>query len=950
VEKVSRPVEIVCKSSTFEVIEEQGVRSLFRLPIQYSEIESTEWDHAESAVKLVCKRDIGKGELDVGQIILELAVSVEFEQELRLRFTGMLQNNPSARFPSTMYVGMFAGATKPKPFQRKRPNLSLLETGKLPSLHEMRDMAIQQHRGSYAPCENGKSRRLALAIEHVHTGKNTFEVTFFRGPARIANQWRATESIMEICGDRISFKPSRFTPEESFDFTAIKDWNVVDNDGVRNNDSGLEVDLHDGSDSVFFGVKYVRDVKHTLEHFWNKYRAGCNLPCKLGSTHGRPILTVTTLSGETKASVPPQGSSEVVDMDGQVAKTGNKMVDRKNFMDNFTGSNEPKFVPPENVAVRGHWGEVVMHQGWMLKKGGVGIGSVKNWVKRYFVLYSTSQGHFLVYYSDFTESPAYTNDQNHRNIVDLSKACFIRPGSNKTADNDTPPHSFDIVTTEREWTLCAETQENVQKWLKLLTRAVDEDVAILPDEELVFKVKPKEDPLGTLNPNDYSTNLKLSAQGVSVTSKEQDGEHEHHFWVYTDFWKWSHLKQNGKLALLLNVFADTSFQRRNEFVFRHKEAVRLSTAIEYFIEKFMSVMHVRLEIMDPSAVHGAAMVQASAAEFAKDEFNNGGAVDLLDLLDTSPPSPPAYDESIPVAQASVFDPFAAAPPVPATTAPSKANPFDSDPFGANSNPFGAPAAAPSKIALSVQQQAQHKQWMQAALFSSSGPLYDDGVMQVAIKVEIRGSQGRVTLSYRNKGNGSIRLLKATLTDSSDMLRIQAGSVSSDLAAGAAVQQVIMMECMKPAHPGPTITFSYTDGAGNTRDNTVPLPVLMPSFNEPLTLAQDEFQKKWDMLVGGGRDVAETVVPTTTVNVNQVTAAFSQALKMGLVSGAQSNSMVVGAASLKTGTLTAANEKISIGCLVRLQMDKLSGCVTVGVRTLHPAATTSTLATIKALLL
>ena len=47
------------------------------------------------------------------------------------------------------------------------------------------------------------------------------------------------------------------------------------------------------------------------------------------------------------------------------------------------------------------------------------------------------------------------------------------------------------------------------------------------------------------------------------------------------------LTQNGKLALLVNVFADASFTRRNEFVFRHKEAVRLATAIEYFIEKFM---------------------------------------------------------------------------------------------------------------------------------------------------------------------------------------------------------------------------------------------------------------------------------------------------------------------------------------------------------------------------
>lgn len=32
-----------------------------------------------------------------------------------------------------------------------------------------------------------------------------------------------------------------------------------------------------------------------------------------------------------------------------------------------------------------------MHQGWLLKKGGVGVGAAKSWIKRYFVLYNTSQ-------------------------------------------------------------------------------------------------------------------------------------------------------------------------------------------------------------------------------------------------------------------------------------------------------------------------------------------------------------------------------------------------------------------------------------------------------------------------------------------------------------------------------------------------------------------------------
>ncbi len=35
----------------------------------------------------------------------------------------------------------------------------------------------------------------------------------------------------------------------------------------------------------------------------------------------------------------------------------------------------------------------------------------QEWIKRYFVLYATSQGHFMMYYSDFTECPMYTSEK-----------------------------------------------------------------------------------------------------------------------------------------------------------------------------------------------------------------------------------------------------------------------------------------------------------------------------------------------------------------------------------------------------------------------------------------------------------------------------------------------------------------------------------------------------------
>ena len=64
---------------------------------------------------------------------------------------------------------------------------------------------------------------------------------------------------------------------------------------------------------------------------------------KLGSTHGRPLVSITTLSGETPApsEAESNGSSEVVDLDGRAVRPGGKMVPRAN-------RGEPLPVPPVN--------------------------------------------------------------------------------------------------------------------------------------------------------------------------------------------------------------------------------------------------------------------------------------------------------------------------------------------------------------------------------------------------------------------------------------------------------------------------------------------------------------------------------------------------------------------------------------------------------------------------
>ena len=145
----------------------------------------------------------------------------------------------------------------------------------------------------------------------------------------------------------------------------------------------------------------------------------------------------------------------------------------------FSSGSSPS---AERSAVKAHWSKVVKHNGWLTKKG----GATKSWMQRYFVLYQTSQGHFLSYYAEYWDSPLYNPSRKERNMIDMCKITYVRA---KSKNKDAPPFSFDIATIEREWTLCAENHEEQQLWLQQIASAVDEDVAIVPDDTISFPVK-----------------------------------------------------------------------------------------------------------------------------------------------------------------------------------------------------------------------------------------------------------------------------------------------------------------------------------------------------------------------------------------------------------------------------------------------------------------------------
>lgn len=137
------PTELVLRETVG--VAEQTITS-----IPYAAIRRLTWDHSQSGVKVGhapekgSKHEGGGGEVsDADDLFVSLRVenSVELEDELKQREKAEARRvarsgqKSSSTPPASVYLGMFAGFTKPKPFQRKRPNLSFgVPEGQLPSL------------------------------------------------------------------------------------------------------------------------------------------------------------------------------------------------------------------------------------------------------------------------------------------------------------------------------------------------------------------------------------------------------------------------------------------------------------------------------------------------------------------------------------------------------------------------------------------------------------------------------------------------------------------------------------------------------------------------------------------------------------------------------------------------------------------------------------------------
>ncbi|OQS04089.1 AP-2 complex subunit alpha [Thraustotheca clavata] len=239
---------------------------------------------------------------------------------------------------------------------------------------------------------------------------------------------------------------------------------------------------------------------------------------------------------------------------------------------------------------------------------------------------------------------------------------------------------------------------------------------------------------------------------------------------------------------------------------------------------------------------------------------------------------------------------------------------------------GAPASKPSGV-----DPAKQSAWFNKIISTNQGVLFENDLLQIGVKQEFRGSQGRLSLFYGNKSPQTLSNVSAVIKPVA-FLRVQAEELGNEVASKQQLKQQIMVECMQPfTQPAEmTVTYSF-NGQFTTFD--LKLPCVATCFLEPVKLTNDDFTKRWAALEGQGREQQEVFASSTKLDAQANIKLLTDTMKFGL--GVDASGALALAGTFRTGTAAPTGDKISVGCLVRLEANAQANSYRLTVRAVHP---------------
>jgi AP-2 complex subunit alpha len=232
--------------------------------------------------------------------------------------------------------------------------------------------------------------------------------------------------------------------------------------------------------------------------------------------------------------------------------------------------------------------------------------------------------------------------------------------------------------------------------------------------------------------------------------------------------------------------------------------------------------------------------------------------------------------------------------------------------------------------------------------SLSGVLFENQLLQVGLKHEYNGCQGKVQVFFGNLSSTPLVNFKCDV-DQPSHLKLQMQGTPGLLENGCSVpcrsqaKVLLLVEVKAPFDDAPAMRITFEiEGERQRHVYPLRLPIVATCFMEPLVLEAGAFMQRWKSLEGQERECQEVVkappnsTPIDEESMQRISRIITDGLKFGRCQGCDPTPWTVsGAATFRTGAKDANGHNINVGCLVRVEANPKTGAYRVTTRTLHP---------------
>lgn len=236
--------------------------------------------------------------------------------------------------------------------------------------------------------------------------------------------------------------------------------------------------------------------------------------------------------------------------------------------------------------------------------------------------------------------------------------------------------------------------------------------------------------------------------------------------------------------------------------------------------------------------------------------------------------------------------------------------------------------------------------------SPSGVLFENSMLQVGVKHEYVGAQGRLSVFFGNLHATSLHNFKVKV-DQPDHLRMQMqgtqgliddgeGEEGCSIANKTQAKLLLLVEVTAPFDDAPSMRITFETEEGERHDYPLRLPLVATCFMEPVNLDPGAFMQRWKSLEGQNRECQEVMrLPPNSSGIDEaymerVSNIIENGLKFGRCKGVDPTPWTVsGAATFRTGAKDVNGNNINVGCLVRVEANPKANAFRVTTRTLHP---------------